>query len=182
VEGGLTGAALFGVGDGSSGGVVVVAELFAAKAGAGTAASVGEDVAALEAFGFVHGVPPPRGFLAKVFGILGLWVDLWVKKRKPGLGRASAFLGCFYFIWWGQVGAPWDSSLLERVLWGWGLDRLFALAGGGSLREYATATIGAIADSSVPLRDDKQKGEQQQRQMQGQQQRRRPTARTAATA
>jgi hypothetical protein len=76
VEGGLPGAALFGFGDWSSGGVVVVAELFAAKAGTGTAASVGEDVAALEAFGFVHGVPPPQGLSAKVFEILGLWLDL----------------------------------------------------------------------------------------------------------
>ena len=40
------------IGDGSSGGVVVVAEFFFAKASAGAAASVGEDVAALVLFGF----------------------------------------------------------------------------------------------------------------------------------
>jgi hypothetical protein len=49
VEGGLAGAALFWVGDGLSGRVVEVAELFFAEAWAGAAAAVGEDVAALEA-------------------------------------------------------------------------------------------------------------------------------------
>ena len=39
------------VGDGLAGGVVEVAELFAAEAGAAAAAAVGVDVAALEAFG-----------------------------------------------------------------------------------------------------------------------------------
>jgi hypothetical protein len=68
VEGGAAAAALVWVGDGFSGGVVVVAELFLAEAGARTAASVGEDVAALVLFlCFLHG-PSPRGcFLCKVF-------------------------------------------------------------------------------------------------------------------
>ena len=47
VEGGAAAAALLRVGYGFSGGVVVVAELFPPEAGAGAAASVGEDVAAL---------------------------------------------------------------------------------------------------------------------------------------
>jgi hypothetical protein len=55
-EGGLAAAAGFGVFDRAAGGVVVVAEVFraggAAERGALAAAAVGEDVAALEAFGF----------------------------------------------------------------------------------------------------------------------------------
>ena len=51
VEGGAAAAALAQVGDWLAGGVVVVAELFLAKAWAGAAASVGEDVAALVLFG-----------------------------------------------------------------------------------------------------------------------------------
>ena len=47
VEGGAAAAAFLRVGYRFSGGVVVVAELFCAEAGAGAAASVGEDVAAL---------------------------------------------------------------------------------------------------------------------------------------
>jgi hypothetical protein len=50
VEGGAAALALMRVVDGSSGGVVVVAEVFAAEAGAAAAVAVGEDVAALEAF------------------------------------------------------------------------------------------------------------------------------------
>lgn len=38
-----------GLGGGAAGGVVVVAEIFVAEAGAAAAATVGEDVAALEA-------------------------------------------------------------------------------------------------------------------------------------
>jgi hypothetical protein len=56
VEVGAAAAALFWVGDGFSCGVVVVAELFLAEAGAGAAASVGEDVAALVLFRFFGGV------------------------------------------------------------------------------------------------------------------------------
>ncbi len=60
----------FGGLDGAARGVVVVAELFAAETGAGAAAAVGEDVAALEALGglgdggdlgLVHGVLPLLG-------------------------------------------------------------------------------------------------------------------------
>jgi hypothetical protein len=74
-DGGLDGAAVFGEGQvevgvagvwvfhGAAGGVVVVAELFVAKAGAAAAAAVGEDVAALVAFRFfLHGGIPPRYF------------------------------------------------------------------------------------------------------------------------
>jgi len=53
VEGGGSAAASFRIGDGFSGGVVVVAELFAAQAWAGAAVAVGEDVAALVLFGFL---------------------------------------------------------------------------------------------------------------------------------
>ena len=70
-EGGGAGAAGFEVGDGSAGGVVVVAEFFAAEGGAGAAVSGGEDVAALVAFWcwieFVHGDGPLPGFWCKVF-------------------------------------------------------------------------------------------------------------------
>jgi hypothetical protein len=60
VEGGAAVAALAWVLDGLAGGVVVVAELFLAEAGAGATASVGEDVAALVLLGFgvLHGGDP----------------------------------------------------------------------------------------------------------------------------
>ncbi|HWY03355.1 MAG TPA: hypothetical protein VNX60_06785 [Candidatus Acidoferrum sp.] len=51
VEFGLLGAAASGVSGGAAGGVVVVAELLLLEAGAAAAVSVGEDVAALIAFG-----------------------------------------------------------------------------------------------------------------------------------
>jgi hypothetical protein len=82
VEGGLTGAALAGVERGAAGGVVVVAELFVmiisvAEAWAAAAVSVGEDVAALEAFGGVgHWQAPSRAFWCKVFKRKGLTPDL----------------------------------------------------------------------------------------------------------
>jgi hypothetical protein len=50
-EGGAAGAAGVRVSDGPAGGVVVVAEVFAAEAWAAAAVAVGEDVAALVAFG-----------------------------------------------------------------------------------------------------------------------------------
>ncbi len=50
VEGGAAASALLGVGDGFSCGVVVVAEVFSAQAGAAAAVAVGEDVAALILF------------------------------------------------------------------------------------------------------------------------------------
>ncbi len=55
--------------DGSAGGMVEVAEVLLAQAGAAAVAAVGEDVAALVAVGgVVHGVDPlPRGFLLKFF-------------------------------------------------------------------------------------------------------------------
>ncbi|MBB5315654.1 hypothetical protein [Tunturibacter empetritectus] len=75
IEGGAAGAAAAGSGDGLAGGVVVVAELFAAEAWAAAAMAVGEDVAALVALGLdvvcgddcvlgdcvVHCVPSPTG-------------------------------------------------------------------------------------------------------------------------
>jgi hypothetical protein len=51
VEGGAAVSKLLGVGDGFSGGVVIVAEVFSAHAGAAAAVAVGEDVAALVLFG-----------------------------------------------------------------------------------------------------------------------------------
>jgi hypothetical protein len=62
IEGGATALALVGVGDGLSGVVVVVAEVFSAEAGAAAAAAVGEDVSALVLFGgwcgLLHGGGP----------------------------------------------------------------------------------------------------------------------------
>ena len=59
VEGGSAVLAFVWVLDGSSGGVVVVAELFSAQAWTAAAAAVGEDVAALVTFRLVlHGVAP----------------------------------------------------------------------------------------------------------------------------
>jgi hypothetical protein len=62
VEGGAAASTLLGVDDGFSGGVVVVAEVFSAQAGAAAAVAVGEDVAALVLFGVwcgvVHGCIP----------------------------------------------------------------------------------------------------------------------------
>jgi hypothetical protein len=88
-DGGLEAGAVIGVGDGEvegglaasagswflcgfAGGVVVVAELFAAEAWAAAAGAVGEDVAALVAFWFgcvVHVCPSPRGYL--------FWAKSW---------------------------------------------------------------------------------------------------------
>ena len=56
VEGGAAASTSLRVGDGFSGGVVVVAELFSAQAGAAAAMAVGEDVAALVLFGGWCGV------------------------------------------------------------------------------------------------------------------------------
>ena len=65
VEGGAAASTLLRVGDGFSGGVVVVAEVFSAQAGAAAAVAVGEDVAALVLFGgwcgVLHGVGPSPG-------------------------------------------------------------------------------------------------------------------------
>jgi len=60
VEVGLAAATVAGVLDGAAGGVVVVAELLVAQAWAAAAVAVGEDVAALVAFGCLwHGGIPP---------------------------------------------------------------------------------------------------------------------------
>ena len=71
VEGGAAALALAWVGDGAAGGVVVVAELLVTEAGAGAAASVGEDVAALVLFGgwcgVLHGLVPYPVIVCKVF-------------------------------------------------------------------------------------------------------------------
>jgi hypothetical protein len=74
VEGGAAAAALFWVGDRAAGGVVVVAELLLAKAWAGAAVAVGEDVAALVLFvlfgfrrcGVLHGWSPIPSNVCKV--------------------------------------------------------------------------------------------------------------------
>ena len=70
IEGGAAGAALFGAGDGLAGGVVEVAEGFAAEAGRAAAAAVGVDVAAALALGLGGGcghavVGSPIGSCAK---------------------------------------------------------------------------------------------------------------------
>jgi hypothetical protein len=66
MEGGAAVAALAWIGNGFSGGVVVVAELFCAEARTGAAVAVGEDVAALVLLGLfgcvLHG-PSPTGVL-----------------------------------------------------------------------------------------------------------------------
>jgi hypothetical protein len=98
VEGGAAAAALARVFGRAAGGVVVVAELFVAEAGRAATASVGEDVAALVAFGFGcvwcgvrHGAPLPVK-VRKVFETrwIGSYLVRFVCAReKPGLvGRA----------------------------------------------------------------------------------------------
>ena len=93
------------VGDGSSRGVVVIAELFLAQAGAGAAAAVGEDVAALVLFGCFGGVlhgPSPRGtFLRKVFGGKGLSLDFPFTFRLNAKARlvGRAFFLSISIIW-----------------------------------------------------------------------------------
>src|SRR5882757_5233977 len=82
-EGGAAGLAGARMGCGFAGGVVVVTEVFSAEAGAAATVAVGEDVAALVAFGcfglWLDGVlhcPSPRGtFWCKVFGRKGLSLD-----------------------------------------------------------------------------------------------------------
>ena len=58
--------------------MVVVAEVFAAEAGAAAAVAVGEDVAALVAAN------------GEVLGVVGHgWASLgWVEREKPGVSRA----------------------------------------------------------------------------------------------
>jgi hypothetical protein len=85
VEAGLAAATAARVVDGAAGGVVVVAELLGAEAGAGATVSVGEDVAALVldggrcggwCGGVWHGCVPSPGNACKVFKRKGLCPDL----------------------------------------------------------------------------------------------------------
>ncbi|HWW98838.1 MAG TPA: hypothetical protein VNY74_14130 [Edaphobacter sp.] len=88
VEGGAAAAALAWVGDWLSRGVVVVAELLLAEAGARAAVAVGEDVAALVLFrcfgwcfgGVLHG-PSPRVLLVQ---------SLRKRRDKSGLRLVSS--------------------------------------------------------------------------------------------
>ncbi len=105
VEGGLAQATGARVADGLAGGVVEVAELFAAEAGAPAAAAFGMDVAALEALGcgldlIGHVVGPPSPlFVCKIFKTKGLSSYLEAqagKLREPGWCRALLVV-CFYF-------------------------------------------------------------------------------------
>ena len=77
VEVGLVGSALVWVLHRAAGGVVVVAEVFVTEAWAAAAVAVGEDVAALVAFWFGHGVPPWGTLGLKVFERNGLGLDFW---------------------------------------------------------------------------------------------------------
>jgi hypothetical protein len=99
VEAGAAGAALLWVGDGPSGGVVVVAELFVAQTWAGAAAAVGEDVAALVLFWrfgcVLHWSPPRVLFLCKVFGGKGLSLDFPFRFR---LNAKARLVGRAFFI------------------------------------------------------------------------------------
>jgi hypothetical protein len=103
---------LLRVGDGFSGGVVVVAEVFSAEAWAAAAVAVGEDVAALILFGgwrrVLHGWGPSP--VKRVQSLL---------KKRPASGLPGAGLGlngkarlvagpflfsyCFYYIEWGET-------------------------------------------------------------------------------
>jgi hypothetical protein len=96
MEVGAAAATLFLVSDGFSCGVVVVAELFLAEAGAGAAASVGKDVAALVLFRFFGGVLhvslPMGTFFCKVFGRQEIGLDLVVWISLPSRLNAKARL------------------------------------------------------------------------------------------
>jgi hypothetical protein len=88
VEGGAAAAALARVGDGPTGGVVVVAELLLAEAWAGAAASVGEDVAALVLFSLfgcvLHVFPSPRGVFGAKSSKEKSWVWTWKGSESAG--------------------------------------------------------------------------------------------------
>ena len=111
VEGGLAAAAGGGVVDGRAGGVVEVAELFAAEAGAAALAAVGVDVAAAEAFvGFGHGVG-------------GSLVAIWGKIFDPGGLGLDRVVGLVWFWVWISVcvkcesPAGWPGFLLSLYIW-----------------------------------------------------------------
>ena len=90
VEGGAAAAALLRVGDGFSGGVVVVAEVFVAEAGAGAAVAVGEDVAALVVLGcgFGFGFGSVAVLLVSFMCSLPHWVKCVqsLQKKRPASG------------------------------------------------------------------------------------------------
>jgi hypothetical protein len=100
VEGGAAASALLRAGDGFSGGVVVVAEVFSAQAGAAAAVAVGEDVAALVLFGgwcvVLHGLCPSPVNVCKVFQRKDLRPDfpvqVWFKCEGP-----AWWPGVFFF-------------------------------------------------------------------------------------
>ena len=105
VKGGAAASALLRVGDGFSGGVVVVAEVFSAQAGAAAAVAVGEDVAALILFGgwcgVLHGGVPLPCKVCKVFQTKDLRPDfrmqVWLNAKARLGGRAFSFSYYFYF-------------------------------------------------------------------------------------
>jgi hypothetical protein len=104
VEGGAAASALLRVGDGFSGGVVVVAEVFSAQAGAAAAVAVGEDAAALEAFGdwcgVLHGWALSPVKVCKVFQRKDLRPDfrvqVWFKCEGPAWWPGLFFSYYFY--------------------------------------------------------------------------------------
>jgi hypothetical protein len=100
VEGGAAASALLRVGDGFSRGVVVVAEVFSAQAGAAAAVAVGEDVATLvlfDGFGCVlHGLSPRGTFLCKVFQRKDLRPDFPV--CRSGLKVKARLLAGPFFL------------------------------------------------------------------------------------
>jgi len=101
VEGGAAASALLRVGDGFSGGVVVIAEVFSAQARAAAAVAVGEDVSALVLFwcggsGVLHGGPLSREKSAKSSKektCLGTSpVQVWLKCEGPAWRPGVFFL------------------------------------------------------------------------------------------
>jgi hypothetical protein len=104
-EGGAAGFTGAGVGCGFAGGVVVVAEIFSAEAWAAAAVAVGEDVAALEAFGcfglrldgVVHGPSPTGYFLVQSLRKKRVESGLRPFSRLKGEGPAF-WPGLFFFL------------------------------------------------------------------------------------
>jgi hypothetical protein len=104
-EGGAAAPAGARVGCGLACGVVVVAEVFSAEAGAAATVAVGEDVAALEAFGcfglwldgVVHG-PSPRGYFL-VQSLRKKRVESGLRPSSRLKGEGPAFWpGLFFFL------------------------------------------------------------------------------------
>jgi hypothetical protein len=100
---------LFGVGDGFPGGVVVVAEVFSAEAGAAAAVAFGEDVGALILFGGWCGVLHGWGSLSRQMCAKSSKEKTCVRTSPvPGLGVkcegpavAGPFLFYYYFYFKG---------------------------------------------------------------------------------